>query len=203
MTTITTHSVTGTELHHRYPSQTSPQGVAVYLDCETGDLSAETNPEIGNAVPVREYHGHVLAWTIPALKAGPANDLLAEIEPLAERVCDGYSSEWDGNNHVARFDDDAREAIEAIEALCERAVSDAENGDGLNVWEASDWFGGVGSLAMQADALGITADTTDEELAAIVTREEETAAGEPECDGIEGCAEHLERVRQAAIDADD
>jgi hypothetical protein len=189
----------GTSLHHRYPRQTSPQDCYVQLDCETGKLLADWNGEIGNAVPVRVHHGHVQRWGIPALRDGAANALLEEIAPLAERVVAGYDSEWDGNNHVAAFDDDASEAIVEISALCERAEGDAQE-DGVRVWDAADWYGGVGDHDAQRRSLGITAATTDAELDAIETREDESAKGN-ECDEIEGHAKHLHMLRDEAREA--
>lgn len=204
MTTIDITPVSGTALYHRYPGQASPQDARVSLDCASGALTAETDPEIGNAVPVRQWHGHIRCWSIPALTADAANELLEEIEPLAQRVCDGYASRWDGSNHVADFDDDATAAIEEIAALCERAKADAAEGVGaLKTWDADAWFGGIGSAARQARTLGITAATTDDELAAIEAREEESALASGECDEIDGIRKHLEWLRSEMVDAAD
>ncbi|MDO9016121.1 MAG: hypothetical protein Q8S73_12605 [Deltaproteobacteria bacterium] len=202
MTTIETLPVTGTELHLQYPGQTSPQDVHVCLDAETGRLWAAASGEIGNGVPVRVYHGHVQRWSIPALKGDAANALLEEIEPLAARVCDGYWSRWDGSNHVAAFDDDASEAIEEIQALCEQAEAAKDEHTTVNVWAAADWLGGIGNAAAQASTLGITAATTDDELAAIETRVEGEADGEG-VDSLTGLRRHLEWLRSEAIDAAD
>lgn len=201
-TTIEITPVSGTELFHQYPGQNAPQDAQVSLDCATGALTAETDPEIGNAVPMRQYHGHVRCWSIPALTADAANELLEEIEPLAQRVCDGYASRWDGSNHVADFSDDAEAAIEEIAALCERSKADAAEGMGaLKVWDADAWFGGIGRAAAQARSLGITATTTDDELAAIETREEESALASGEADKVTGIRRHLEWLRSEMVDA--
>ena len=204
MSTVTIDPVAGTALHLQYRGQTSPQDAQVSLDCATGRLTAEACTEIGNAVPVRQYHGHVRCWSIPALTADAANALLEAIEPLAQRVCDGYESRWNGQNHVADFDEDAEAAIEEIAALCERAKADAEMGVGaLKLWDAGDWFGGVGRWQAQCESLGITAATTDEELDAIEAREEEEATASGEADEVEGIRENLEWLRERAIDAAD
>lgn len=202
MTTIDITSVTGTELHHQYPGQTSPQPCYVELDCRTGALSASYSGEIGNAVPAHVWHGHAQRWSIPALKGDAANALLEEIEPLAQRVVDGYSARWDGSNSVADFDEDAEAAREEIAALCERAEEDATRGDAgaVNVWEASEWLGGIGDRALQAGTYGITATTTDDELDAIETRVEEEAEGEG-VDALTGLRKHLEWLRLEMADA--
>jgi hypothetical protein len=195
---VDVESVSGTELYHRYPRQTEPQDAYVWLNCKTRRLGAEYNPEIGNAVPTSVYHGHVQRWTIPTLKGAAATALLESLAPLAARVCDGYSSEWDGSNHVAEFTADAEAAREEIERLCEDA--DGER-DGVVVWEAADWLGGIGGLEAQAAELGITAATTDAQLETIETECVAEARGES-VDEIEGLWAHLKRVRDAVRDAE-
>lgn len=190
--------VCGADLHLQYPGQNRPQSCFVELDCRDGRLSAEADPEIGNASPVDVHHGHRQRWTIPALKAQAANALLAEIAPLADRVCAGYSSEWNGSNHVARFTADAAETIEEIASLCDAA----DPGDVVVVWAAADWFGVDGNLESQAKALGITAAATDEELDAIAKRVL-SAAKSDDVDEVDGLDEHLRRVRDAAARLED
>lgn len=190
--------VRGTDLHLQYPGQHRPQSCFVELDCRDGRLSAEADPEIGNASPVDVHHGHRQRWTIPTLRAKAANGLLVEIVPLAERVCCGYRSEWNGSNHVARFTDDATMAIEQIASLCDAA----DHGGALVVWTAADWFAVDGNLESQAKQLGITAATTDEELDAIAKRVL-SAAKSDDVDEIDGLDEHLRRVRDAAARLED
>lgn len=199
MTTIEITPVSGTELHRHYAGQTSPQDCYVSLDCASGRLSAGHNPEIGNAVTAREYHGHIQAWSIPAMREEPANELLEEIAPIAERVVAGYTSEWDGSNRVAAFDEDAQAAIGEIAALCEAAERDAES-TALRVWDAGEWLTASGntSRAQVREELGITAETTDEELAAIETRVEEEAVDCAEVDALEGTRRFLRVLRDDA-----
>jgi hypothetical protein len=185
-----------TALYHRYPRETSPQDCYVELDAETGALSASYNPEIGGAVPAREYHGHVQSWKIPALRASTANALLDELAPLCERVCAGYRSAWNGSNHVAKFDADAADAIEEISALIEGRSFDER--ECVQVWDAGDWYGATGSRDQQRKVLGITAATTDAELEALATRESERASSDG-VDEIEGLDRYLERLRDDAV----
>lgn len=190
-----------TELHHHYRGQTSAQDCYVWLNCKTSKIGASHNAEIGNAVPFAVHHGHTQRWSIPVLKAAPANALLDEIAPLAARVVAGYSSEWDGSNHVAEFDEDAEEARDEIKILCERATSDAEHCDGSAVaeWEADDWYSSLGDSDRQRRDLEIGANTTDDELDAIETREEEAAKANG-CDVLNGLDRFLRRLRDEALD---
>jgi hypothetical protein len=187
----------GTSLHHRYAGQSEPQDCFVALNCESGRLYASHNTEIGNAVPFAVHHGHVQRWSIPALRDGAANDLLDELAPIAERIVAGYVSRWDGHNHVAKFTADATEAIDEIRAACEAVEARDDSDDAVSVWDAGSWFGGVGSYDQQRAALGITATTTDEELDAIMEREEATASAEG-VDILDGATKHLRGLRDEA-----
>lgn len=187
-TAITITPVEGDELHHQYPGQTAPQDCYVQLVCETGELSASYNGEIGNAVPVGVWHRRVRRWTIPALTESAANALLEEIAPLAERVVAGYSEVWDGSNHVGEFDADADAAVEAIARLCDR---DWSEGEVIAVWNAADYLGNIGSVQAQARALKVTTTTTDDELDTIAEETEAEAAPAV----VNGVRKHLERLR--------
>lgn len=95
------------------------------MDCRDGHLTADWNAEIGNAIPSSVYHRHVLRFRVRNdLTCKRVNELLKQIAPLAERVVDGYTSEWDGSNMVGQFTDDADIACETI-----AIILDAESED--------------------------------------------------------------------------
>ena len=167
-----------TDLYCQYGGQNNEQGCYVELDCAQATLSADYNPEIGNAVPFSVWHGHDQRWEIPCLRAGAANELLEDIRPLAERVVEGYESVWNGNNWVAEFDDDAQEAIKAIGELCDdnRRYEDAivqayDVDEWIQVWRTDEngatcQFGD--HVETEIEGYGtITAKTTDDELEAM------------------------------------
>lgn len=176
------------DLYLRYRGQTSPQPVYVELDCESETLSAEVDTAIGPGTPFRVWHGRAIRWAIPALTESAAEGLLLDLIPLAQRVVDGYECRWDGSNHVGRLTEDAREAAEAIRDLCDRDWSETEV---VSAWDAHDWYAPCGSGAYLARQIGITAETTDEELAALATKEEDAA--EPA--RIEGVSRFLRDLR--------
>ena len=197
---ITIKRVTGTDLHHQYPRQSSPQPCHVELDTRgDGILSASYDPIIGSGVPASVYHGLVLRWKIPALKADVANDLFDAIRPHAEQIVAGASVEWDGHNHVGRLNDDARLAYDAIERLCEEAGGE---GAEVSVWDAADYFEPCGHgrgderLVSIAHEIGITARTSDARLAEIV-RAEEQKASEQGIDEIKGVDDYFAECRAA------
>lgn len=177
------------DLYLRYRGQTSPQPCYVELDCESETLSAEVDGSIGPGTPFRVWHGRAIRWSIPALTESAAEGLLLDLIPLAQRIVDGYSCEWDGSNHVGKLTEAAAEAAEAIRDLCDRNWSE---GEVLSVWDARDWYGQVGSGAYLAGELKITAETTDEGLAAIVEREEDQASPAR----IEGVERFLRDLRE-------
>jgi len=120
-----------------YPGQQAPQDVFVALSIEDEAMWAESNGEIGNAVPMDVWHGTTLRWYMPPIQAAAANALMDELLPLAERVIDGASVKWDGNNNVGVYTEDASDAIHEIERIvndwaCERV--------GFDWMSAADWF---------------------------------------------------------------
>jgi hypothetical protein len=139
-------------LYLRYVNQTNPQPAYVKLDCDRAELNAVSDGWIGGGMEVEEYHKRTLRWDVCNRLTGSAvAELLAEIEPLAQRVVKGYSSMWDGHNHVGCFTDDAAEAAAEIEKMCDesRYLETAEVWDDAKQWldgydfAAEDWPDGA------------------------------------------------------------
>lgn len=192
--------LSGAELYCKYPRQSENQDCHVAIDCRSRRLWAEYNPEIGNARPFEVYHGHVRRYTIPALREDAANALLDDLAELADRVCDGYESVWDGHNHVAKLDEDAQEAEEEIERLCD-AQQDAQ--EDLVVWDAWEWYEAsesgkteVERRASMAEEFGITAETTDADLDRIEAAESKRASDDG-VDLVDNLYGYLSDVRDA------
>ncbi|MBT8453006.1 MAG: hypothetical protein KJO40_13640 [Deltaproteobacteria bacterium] len=192
---LTIHKISDNAyLHHHYPGQIEPQPCYIELDCDDGSLCADWDGEIGNATPVSVWHRRTLRFDIPALKGHKANELLADIEPLAERVVAGYESDWDGNNWVGTYSDDAEDAIGDIQSLI--ASYYLHDPDwALMVWDAGDYMDGVGDLEAQAAELGVTADSTDDQLATIGEKLQEEGRINGDADLISNTDEYLEELR--------
>jgi hypothetical protein len=199
-------------LHRHYQGQHQAQNVYVALDLETGALYADYDSVIGSGVPSEVHDGRVRRYTLGAGQYGRepviptpegANQLLEQIKPLAQRVLDGASIEWDGNNMVGVLTADAQEAEEEIGNL----VSSEEGpalGDGgtVEVWSI-DTIGETWT----AEEAGITAQTTDSELDDIEARllaEFREGVDQPTAI-IEGLDDYLRRMRDdlAAEEADE
>ncbi len=123
-------------LYVRYDRQTKAQPAHVELE-QDGTLTADWSGEIGGT-PMDVYHRRRLWWDVdPHLTGQAVADLLAEIAPLAQRVLDGWTEDWDGNNNVGTLTEDAQQASDEIERLCiETATSDER----VSVYQAREWI---------------------------------------------------------------
>jgi hypothetical protein len=134
-------------LYHRYPNQTQSQPAYIEID-EDGNVGADFAGKIGNAQTFAVWHRRTLQWNVrPEVRGDLLADFLEspEIVALLERVHAGHSVEWDGNNHVGRLDDDAHEALDAVE----EAIQDQLYGDDgcVAVYGVAEWLFDNGSLA--------------------------------------------------------
>lgn len=180
-----------TDLFKLYPGQAKAQGCYIQLDARTGAVGAAYDPEIGSAVPSAVHHGHVVRLHCPCLVAGAANKLMGALAPLLERVIAGYSSEWDGSDTVARYTDDARQAIIEAVALAEDYGAPE---DRVELVDAADFYGPLGDARSQAFLLGISRETTDERLDGIAEDDATSALSEMRAVLVRA-PEHLRHLR--------
>lgn len=166
--TVTINPVNAVDdLYCKYPNESSPQPVELSLDIRSGALRCDYDPNIGGGSTFDHRHRLILSARIPCLTAAAANHLMQEVAPLAQRVLDGASKQWDGNNTVGRFTDDANAAWdEIVEAIEDRGD---EEGDQVIGWEVADWFSEGDQDTIES--LGIDADTTDQGLADLAADE--------------------------------
>lgn len=112
----------------QYPSQYDPQRSYVGFNCSTNELYSSYSSEIGNSTSMDCFHNKEFRWWIsPWMKLSAINSLLEEIEPLAQKVQDGYSEEYNGNNYVGVLSEEAEEYTRKIESLCDAYSSDPDN----------------------------------------------------------------------------
>jgi hypothetical protein len=143
------------ELYCHYNGEYHRQDCYIELDCEKAVLSASYKS--GNAVSMDVHHSRALQWTIPLLKTGAVNELLEEIEPLAQIVLEGYSAQWDGRNYCGTYTPDAGEAILEIASLCEQDNPGEFSGEELEELSVQEYMALI-------DTNGIKAGMTDAEL---------------------------------------
>jgi len=163
-------------LYRHYPGQYAPQDAYVEIDPETWEISASYNAEIGNAVPAAVWHGRIRRYQCRVLTDVDALLLMRKIVPLAEKICSGYDSRWDGNNIVGRLDDAATIAEDELSDIIATATGE------MDIWDAGEWLGVVTHYSTESvviDDIGtITADTTDEQIGEMTIRANELARDE-------------------------
>ena len=150
------------ELFCQYPNSIFPQPCHIYLNLDTGECGTEYDPSAGCNATSEDVRFHrVLWWDIPLMIGETANELIATITPLLQRVLDGTRTRWCGQMEVRALSADAAEASAEIEWEIERWEGD------LYVEPADEWLS-------QAD-LEVTDKTTDMELAELTERLENDA----------------------------
>jgi hypothetical protein len=163
-------------LYRRYPGAPGPQPCFLTLDVASGSFSAGYDdpgrpvPEPEPVQPESRFAGSplrspVLRWPIPCLTAEGANQVLDTLAPLARKVIDG--AHWDDRDHSAWLTDDAAAAVHKLTRLCADTdlIVDLLN-EVIEEHDAREWFE-EDDLAREH---GITAQTTDEQLAALADR---------------------------------
>lgn len=114
---------------------------ALLLLDEDGVCTLDSRAPWENASPEAEWHGCTRTWTLPANGRGDTlHELLTDentIE-LLQRVHNGRSIEWDGNNFVGVLDDDAADAECELTVLFDRLSSDESAC--WPVWEPGEWL---------------------------------------------------------------
>jgi hypothetical protein len=174
------------------------------IDWENGDISISERHESQNAITFHRYHGHEDAYGLPdAITVSDWEALNEELQPLVERVVAGYESCWDGNNHVARFDDDATAARDEIETLI-----DGYRWDEVEVWDAGEWVDAIKTgydidgdrggdvVRYVLDTHTITWETTDAELSAM---DDDLSADDGRGAIVRGMYDYLYELREECI----
>lgn len=152
----------------RSPYNNEETGFSIYIDAENESIGIDELVPGESGMSFREYHGYYMTVTIgeqnrlDPQKYPNASDLVEliatdEAQALIQRVIDGFTTNWDGNNMHGRYNEDAQAAAKELEDL----IDDLDR-ESYVTWDADDWLQGVGSKEY-----GITAETTDEQLASI------------------------------------
>lgn len=113
------------------------------LSGDAPSISTNVRPEWQNGATPDVWHRRS-GVTLPAAVGKDFVDTMEsqeeEIAELAERIWAGHSIEWDGNNHVGVFDEDATEALAELEALCQEAADSADTSTVLTPDGFDDYF---------------------------------------------------------------
>lgn len=170
MTTVSICPVSEpTALYCRYEGNYEEQPVYINLDLADGALYADYRATDGT--PMRVWLGQVRTWEIPPLVADDANKLLAHIAPLAQRILDGSDIEVNPRtgDRVGVLNDDAMAAEWEIYEIIESWREDPTVGVVEEI-KAAEWYSGGDDPCAE---LGLTAETTDDELEQLAAKIEE------------------------------
>lgn len=145
-------------------SDGEPCPVHLDLDLEDGVLTFSYRyPDSGT--PESVWNRRRLHIPAAALTADFGNEILDQALPYAQRILAGATIEWDGNNDVGVLNEDARAAFDELQNLVAEACDGAPT---VSAMQAADWFAEGGGPA----DVGLSADTTDEELTRLVEQVE-------------------------------
>lgn len=158
----------------------------VIFDFDTMTHYVQERHESENARSFYEAHGHACSYYLPMnADASLFEDWLSEnAQPIIVSINSGYTSEWNGYSHMARFTNEAQEAKSKLDTLfgvysgqewfpgeCESSVPTLDSGEGH--WEVGDWLGNTATETLEE--YSITAESTDEELIAATNKIEAEA----------------------------
>lgn len=181
------------DIYHWYSREPAPQPAFIELDLRSGELSADYDAEVSRAVPESVFHHRVLRFTIPLLPPDAVNELLDEASPVAQRILNGAVVGWNGNNEVGTLDQDAQEAEQELNDLCEAMAGDPRC---LGAVPAKDWIEPDAALALLHPNQDASTDRkfglTPANIERIARETEESALHEGTI--IEGTAEYLTQV---------
>jgi hypothetical protein len=83
------------------------------------------------------YTGHWKRFYVPAdLTKATVDEIIERLDPLTDRIENGFSEHWNGRDYVACYDDDAKAALKEAEELVDYYCW--EIGDRANIWRAGE-----------------------------------------------------------------
>ena len=129
----------------------------VYCSWEQGTIDIEAVRDGCTSYSGDEYNGHAESWRVDILSAMDTWSMVKELTPIVAQLHAAHSTEWDGNNHVARYslgDDELDSLRSAAHDIISEARQDAVGG----VWDAADYC--------EADPPVVDSNTDLDELAA-------------------------------------
>jgi hypothetical protein len=153
------------------PARSHDCALLIIDEDHTVRVTTRTRYGSGNAIPMSEWHNRDLVYTIASASNGSCavdvkrlREDLDDGGPLAvliDRIIAGHSVEWNGNNYAGRLTDDAYDAATELDETFGNKpyVSD------IAVWDAANWIWGDNSAAFALEALELTIDATDADIA--------------------------------------
>ena len=184
-----------TALVEHDPSSQAFRAMSPYLEL---DLEDERTPLYLGTVygidgaPESVWHGRRRRYWLP--NNVNAEELTTDInagvfDELFQRILDGSEVVWDGDNYVGRLNEDARKAEEELEEELDGYADES-----IGLYEAGDWL-----QDSSDEDLGVTAASTDDELAKKARELEEEARAEGTV--VVWIEDHLKERREALMES--
>jgi hypothetical protein len=154
----------------------------ITYDWRDGSIEHREIADFENGTPFWLYHGLGIEFRGPEREYDSeklVEAFRAEFGDDLDALREGFAEVWDGHNHVGQWpeqSDEEREAHEIGMLALRDAVQQWEPGTGSEIWDASDYYHGALTFAQIVDAIGMTRNTTDDEIVEIVETEEQKAA---------------------------
>jgi hypothetical protein len=107
--------ITGGRLKFRYPGQCNDQPVCCDI-MMNGTVNIFANGEIGNAVPMKVWHGVIRRLTLKNVSnREEARQWYRENRLTLARLIAGMGEKWNGSNLVGTLTQDAQDALDDLE----------------------------------------------------------------------------------------
>lgn len=186
MTDITIKQLeTDDELYCHYQGQTQRQPVHLCLNLEEHTLEAYYDSNIGGGQTMRAFHGRDIEWTIPPLRRSAFAELADDVKEFCETILKHSTVEWNGSNFVGHLDEEAEAAVYSVES----AIADLSmHLDPNDVWEP--WDAGIYLDPSSDEELGLTAESSDEDIERIAKELVDEAEVVLEQDDVERVLRH-------------
>jgi len=187
------------------------------VDWEHGTIEIESRHESQNGTSFHEWHGHSDSWKLPLVDAEQIRDAVEGCLPVIQAAAEQYYSDWDGNNHIAKFRDEVEHeddtpwgeadpdygARRAAQRKIELALAYLEHAGSAWFWDAGDWFQYSDPVAKE---YGITPLSTDADLDAIAEKMVKSSAEHGYYNVIlevSDCRSYAEQVRDDLLEDED
>jgi hypothetical protein len=139
--------------------------------------------------PADEWHGRVLSQTFAGhpIESRVRDYLSRDGLNLLRRVAAGHTIRWNGSDHVGHLSDDAEAAWDELLADLE-GLGEGDSGS-YGYSDAGDWYG-----ACSPEELGVSAETTDDQLEALAKKHDADALASEHL-VVDGTNNYLESLR--------
>jgi hypothetical protein len=136
------------------------------IDPRSRDCSVSQEYD-NNSTSEPVWNGRVIQERLHGFLDGDQIKLFLESDEgqeILDKICDGHSVDWNGNNFVGHMDDDCEHNLESLVKELETYGHEGE------AWTCDEWFGNNSD-----DELGINKNISDEEIKSLAKKYETEA----------------------------